>query len=85
MDESWDFTQAQARKRGHELAMLRLRWHEAYGLTWDRETKEFVAKRRDNQEDVRADHATVLENKIQNDYAKNPVPRTFRPGQSEHS
>ena len=85
MDGSWEFTEAQARKRGHELAMLRLRWHEAYGVTWDRETKELVAKRRDNQEEVRADNAADLEIKIQNDYAENPVPRAFRLDQSEHS
>ena len=48
MDDSWEFQQALARKRGHALAGLRLHWHEAYGITWDDGTKEFVARRRDN-------------------------------------
>lgn len=78
MDDSWEFQQAQARRRGHDLAVLRLRWHEAYGLTWDRETKQYVARRRDTQEEVRADNATELEIKIQNDYAERAVPREFR-------
>jgi hypothetical protein len=85
MDKSWEFQEAQARKRGHELAMLRLRWHEAYGLTWDEEAKHFVAKRRDDEGEVRADNAVELETKIQNDYAEKPVPRAFRLGQSEHT
>jgi hypothetical protein len=83
MDESWEFQQAQARKRGHELAMLRLRWHEAYGLTWDREAKHFVAKRRDDEGELQADNAVELETKIQNNYAEKPVPRAFRPGRGQ--
>ncbi len=65
--------------------MLRLHWHEAYGITWDRDTREFVAQRRDNGGTLRAANATDLRTKIGNDYAEHPVPREYRLDQYEHN
>jgi hypothetical protein len=64
--------------------MLRLHWHEAYGITWDDDTKEFVARRRDNDDPIRDASADKLRTKIGDDYSAEPVPREFRLDHSEH-
>jgi hypothetical protein len=84
MCDNWSFTQTPARKRGHALAMLRLHWHEAYAITWDDDAKEFVARRRDNDDPIRDASADKLRTKIRDDYSAEPVPREFRLDRSDH-
>ena len=84
MCDNWHVQHVEARSRGHDLAGLRLHWHEAYGITWDIDTAEFVAQRRDNGGTLRAKTATELRIMIGDDYAEKPVPREYRLDQSEY-
>jgi hypothetical protein len=62
-----------------------LHWHEAYGITWDKDTAEFVAQRRDNGGTLRAETAAELRTKIGDDNAEKPVPREYRLDQRGHN
>ena len=85
MCDNWHVQHEEARRRGHDLAALRLHWYEAYGITWDTDPAEFVAQRRDNGGTLRAKTATELRIMIGDDHAEKPVPREYRLDQSEYS
>jgi hypothetical protein len=59
MDE-FTMSDQEARRRGHALAMLRLRWHHAYGITWEKDDSEFVAHPRDGSDALRNNDAEKL-------------------------
>jgi hypothetical protein len=78
MCDSWTYEQDEARRRGHELAMLRLRWHEAYAITLDKNTSEYAAARRDGAGTLLSTSAQELQTKIATDDDARPVPPEAR-------
>ena len=77
MDE-FTYRDEQARRRGHALAALRLRWHQSYGITWDKDQEEYVAARRDGGTVLRDTDNNRLNGRLAVDDNAHPVPPECR-------